>query len=368
MTPDADEDSDGDGFTHLEEYFAATDPQDASQKPGVPCDPQADQYTKALLRYLALLPSRRYASPEGASTGHVAVGQMVSDALPSAAANLNAYANNIQRLADQVTASTGSARFPAILGLPAEHNSQPMQIQEDGVLAETWLKSGGIVQIKFRPWNPWTFTQSGTEGIDIPSLLTDSESAAYGLFHTWLAQIADEFQRLKTACPEAVILFRPFSEMNGSWLWWGQLSSEEYNDLWRHVYQYMTIERGLHHVLWVYESDSSLHVPKGLFTSSVASDYYYPGDDVVDIMGHNLYSDSWDLNFDEQAIYRRYPKVTGIPQAGSASTGSASNGIHRATGSFDNLTYLQKIEEHVTRGSLFSSYGIASAITGHNNT
>jgi len=349
MTADADQDSDNDGYSNIEEYFAATDPQNPNSRPGMPSDPAADVYTRAMLRYFALLPSKRYTTPTGLPARHLAVGQMISDALPANSTELNSFSNNITRLSDQVALLTGSALNPAILGLPAEHSSQPIQIQADGILAEPWLKAGGIVQIKFRPWNPWTVTLNGAIGLNVQSLLTNTTDAAYIVFHDWLRQMGDEFVRLKTVCPEAVILFRPFSEMNGNWFWWGQLSAKDYNDLWRHVYNYMTIERDLHHLLWVYESDSSIHAPSGFGSVAVASDYYYPGDDVVDFIGHNFYSDTWDLNFDEQAVYRRYPKPTCVPQAGSASTGNPSFGIHRATGSFDNLTYLQKIEERYPR-------------------
>jgi Glycosyl hydrolase family 26/Carbohydrate binding domain/Bacterial TSP3 repeat len=357
MTPDGQLDSDGDGFTNLEEYYAATDPLQAGQKPGVPADAQADPYARALLRYLALLPSKRYLTSPGTPARHVAIGQMISDALPANASEANAYSNNVVKLAAAVETATGSERWPAILGMAAEHNQQPLQIQEDGALAESWLKAGGIVQIKFRPWNPWTQTQSGTAGIDLTGLLQDTNDPAHVLFQSWLTQIADEFERLKDpergGCADAVILFRPFSEMNGNWFWWGQLSREDYTALWRYVYTYMTVTRGLHHLLWVYESDSSQHAPDGASALSVASDYYYPGDDVVDVMGHNLYSDTWDLDFDEQAVYRRYPKVSGVPQAGSAASNPPSNGIHRATGSFDDLLYLEKIERRYPRLSFF---------------
>ena len=357
MTPDGNVDPDGDWFSNIQEYFAATNPQDSTQRPGMPSDPQADVFTRTLLRNLALLPSRRFTTPPGQPTRHIAVGQMISDALPANATELNTYSNNVQRLADQIASATGTSRWPAILGLAAEHNNQPMQIAEMGQIAGPWIQSGGIAQIKFRPWNPWTQTIGGVAGLDIPNLLTNTTDAAHILFHTWLAQIADEFARLKDPArggsTNAVILFRPFSEMNGNWFWWGQLSQEDYIALWRHVYNYMTVTRGLHHLLWVYESASSEHAPAGASSPSVASDYYYPGDDVVDVMGHNLYSDSWVLNFDANAVYRRYPKVTGVPQAGSAASSPPANGIHRATGSFDNLTYLQRIEQLYPRLSFF---------------
>jgi hypothetical protein len=65
-------DPDHDGFTNREEFFAATDPLDANQYPGKPANPGASAGTRALLQWLALLPSK-------APAGHLVVGQMVND-------------------------------------------------------------------------------------------------------------------------------------------------------------------------------------------------------------------------------------------------------------------------------------------------
>jgi hypothetical protein len=73
-------------------------------------------------------------------------------------------------------------------------------------------------------------------------------------------------------------------------------------------------------------------------------DYYYPGDDLVDIAGHNFYDDDWRLAFDTDAIWRRYGKVFAVPQAGKGS-GQASNT------NWSNLTYLTGISNTVPRSS-----------------
>lgn len=73
-------------------------------------------------------------------------------------------------------------------------------------------------------------------------------------------------------------------------------------------------------------------------------DYYYPGDDVVDIAGHNFYDDDRRLAFDTDAVWRRYGKVFAIPQAGKGA-GQASNT------NWSNLTYLGGISNTLPRCS-----------------
>ena len=99
-------------------------------------------------------------------------------------------------------------------------------------------------------------------------------------------------------------LFRPLSEMNGGWFWHGSKRRAEYISLWRDLHDEFTFARGLTNLLWVYESDAALaHVFGGATNSSgTMVDYYFPGDDLVDIAGHNFYDDDWMLAFDSDAI------------------------------------------------------------------
>jgi mannan endo-1,4-beta-mannosidase len=128
--------------------------------------------------------------------------------------------------------------------------------------------------------------------------------------------------------------------MNGRWFWWGGRAREDYVAMWRHMHDYFSREKGLNNLIWVYESDSSVH-------AMIPSDYYYPGDDVVDVMSHNFYSDTWDLPYDAEYVYRRYPKVYAFPQAGSETV---------RDGSWDNMTYVRMIQARYPRASFFAAW------------
>ena len=86
-------------------------------------------------------------------------------------------------------------------------------------------------------------------------------------------------------------------------------------------------------------------VPLGKRSRLGHTRYYYPGDDVVDIFGVNVYDDDWTLPFDLDRLSRDYPKVLGIPEGG---TGTIFDG------SFSNTTYITAISNNFPRVSYFA--------------
>lgn len=339
---DATADPDGDEFTNVQEYFGATDPRHATQFPGQPSDPLATHETRALLRYLALRPWRQEAL----------VGQMVSD-------NSTEYTAFVTALAAQPV----WGRWPAILGLAVEKGNGPLDIVASVDHAIPYANAGGIVQIKWAVWNPWTGNFMGDQAkIDIPGLLdpagtpttanTAAENqAARALLLGWIDTVAAELERYSAATNSKPMLFRPLSEMNGAWFWWGHRTRDEYTGLWNFVRDRLMTYHGLHNLIWVYESAQSEHVHPVPTGSAAASDYYYPGDDRVDVMAHNLYDDDWVLPFEANKLYSRYPKIYGVPQAGPGQTLPTSR-----DGSFDNMTYITQIAARYPRMSFFIAW------------
>ena len=89
--------------------------------------------------------------------------------------------------------------------------------------------------------------------------------------------IAGEFQKLKDA--DVPVLFRPLHEAEGAWFWWGAEGPEPCKQLYRLLYDKLTNEYGLDNIIWIWTSS----------TSPVSADWY-PGDDVVDIIGCDKYN------------------------------------------------------------------------------
>ncbi len=341
LNPDAADavlDPDADGFSNHEEYWAATDPLSAASKPGVPCVAGANAAVIARTRYLALLPS--LASNRVISGQHITGGS-------SRGGVSGEFDSNVQALFDQ------TGKWPGILSMQYEGADTiigPLQVTLVNPIATNWAASGGLVLIKFQPWDPWTFIPNGPAGaphVDLVGLLDPAagnpanlaaNTAANAVWLDWLDQMADGLDQLQQA--GVVVLWRPLSEMNASSHWQSRQPRDAWIALWLHMHDYFTTARGLKNLIWVYESDAFAH-------ASVPADYYYPGDGVVDLMGHNIYDDDWVLPYELNAIYRRYPKIYGFPQAGSSTV---------KDGTWDNLTMIVGIQQRFPRASLFCTW------------
>ncbi len=86
------------------------------------------------------------------------------------------------------------------------------------------------------------------------------------------------------------VIWRPYHEMNGQWFWWGQKPGENgYKKLYRMLYDRLVNYHRLNNLLWVYNvNEIKLNVDPYKI--------YYPGDDVVDILATDVYTEGFDQN------------------------------------------------------------------------
>ena len=75
------------------------------------------------------------------------------------------------------------------------------------------------------------------------------------------------------------VLWRPFHEFDGSWFWWGKGGPIAFILLWRTMYDRFVNLHGLSNLIWV------------LGYGGEKGEGYYPGDQYVDIMGVDSYSE-----------------------------------------------------------------------------
>lgn len=330
-THDSAADPDHDLASNWQEYWAATQATNALSFPGRPRTNILSANALAVLAYLARLPS--------ALSNHVIAGQHVTDIEID-------WSNNV------ATLPTLTGKWPGIVSFAAEGGPNAV-LQMDLVLPralEVWT-NGGIPLIKWQPANPWVGAANSPNGSEnIPELLNPTTALATNQFArsnylAWRDNVASNLTTLRDL--GVVVLFRPFSEMNGTWFWHGNKPRSQWIALWRDLHDYLTSTRGLTNLLWVYESASAVHLVAGSASGSgTMVDYYYPGDDLVDIAGHNFYDHDWKLAFDTDAIWRRYEKVFAVPQAGKTQgqTGNTN---------WSNLTYLDGVSNTVPRCSFF---------------
>lgn len=103
---------------------------------------------------------------------------------------------------------------------------------------------------------------------------------AHDSFVRYMRTLAREFRAFGYPC-----LFRPFHEMNGTWLWWCG-NPEGYRILWREVFGIFQ-EEGALNVIWCWNPDWGRSLPGG-FEPAIA---YYPGDSCVDVLAVDIYCD-----------------------------------------------------------------------------
>lgn len=79
------------------------------------------------------------------------------------------------------------------------------------------------------------------------------------------------------------IIFRPYHEHTGSWFWWGQklCSSNEYIALWQFTIDFFN-KKGLNNILYAYSSAGNIESAKHFMER-------YPGDELIDIIGFDIY-------------------------------------------------------------------------------
>ncbi len=107
----------------------------------------------------------------------------------------------------------------------------------------------------------------------------------------WKAELLLDARFLKALGDKGVpVLWRPFHEQNGGWFWFcirqdnGYTLPGKYMErAWRYIYDLYENKLGLTNLIWVY-------APNITNDTSCDAMYCYPGDDVVDIVGYDWYT------------------------------------------------------------------------------
>ncbi len=169
---------------------------------------------------------------------------------------------------------TRTGRMPAIRGLDFIDNDFA------GVVRRSldWHARGGIVTICWHtgPDFASSYKQSQEDNLDWEAALTPG-TPAYDLLVAGMDRAAPYLQRLQQR--DVPVLWRPFHEMDGKWFWWGKGGAENFVKLWRLMYDRYVNHWGLNNLIWVLGFSDA--------TADLAP--WYPGDDVVDILGGDSY-------------------------------------------------------------------------------
>lgn len=181
--------------------------------------------------------------------------------------------------------------YPAVFGWELGHLELGNTYSLDSVKFDNiakWIKKvdreGGINTIS------WHFRNALTGGStwDVSSKKTVAAIIPGGekhdLYKQYLDKLATFMQNLQNDQGTMIpVLFRPFHEHTGSWFWWGKdlCSVDEYKALWRFTVNYLRDTKKLHHLLYGYSTDR--------FATPEEYQERYPGDDLIDLVGFDLY-------------------------------------------------------------------------------
>ncbi len=180
--------------------------------------------------------------------------------------------------------------YPAVFGFELGHleidhphnlDSVPFNRMKDFIRGH--YARGGVNTISWHLRNPLTGNTSwdpapGT----VASILPGGQK--HDLYKSWLDKVALFMTDLKGPGGELIpVIFRPFHELNGNWFWWGKAhcTPQEYKTLFQFTVSYLRDEKGLHHLLYAYNTDR--------FSTEEEYLERYPGDDYVDVIGFDIY-------------------------------------------------------------------------------
>lgn len=149
-------------------------------------------------------------------------------------------------------------------------------------------KDGGINTISWHERNPITNDNAWT----VPNEETCIKNFIPGgskveMFNQKLDKVASFLNSLVLEGDKVPVIFRPWHEMDGSWFWWGDkhCTHDEYKALYRYTINYLE-SKGVDNIVVAYSPDRN-------FNSEEEYLQWYPGDDIVDIVGMDNY---WDFS------------------------------------------------------------------------
>lgn len=153
-------------------------------------------------------------------------------------------------------------------------------------------QTGGTVSMMWH-WNAPTdlVNQSGSEWwrgfysyattFDLPGALANPNGSDYQLILRDIDAIAGELQKFEDA--GVPVVWHPLHEAAGGWFWWGDHGPEAFKELWQLTYDRMTNVHGLDNLIWEYSIAAA--------SSNGFNEDWYPGDEYVDIVGLDIYTD-----------------------------------------------------------------------------
>ncbi|MDD2763168.1 MAG: glycosyl hydrolase [Opitutaceae bacterium] len=298
--------------------FASPLAAEPAGREAVTADPKANAQARAILGYIQGLPDRadkRVLSGQWAGYGPMATPEQL----------------------EAISKQTG--HWPAYIGVDyTDWNTHGLSTAKANQIATAYWREGGLVEIDI----VFATSPNGGELNDRDVNLIDCITPGTAANARWqqdLDTMAAGLQELQQA--GVVVLWRPLHEMNGNWFWWGGKPVPDFVRLWRHMFDYFTVTKGLHNLLWVYSANI-----EGVNTRAGIAGYY-PGDGYVDLVGFDAYGDHIDPDH-----FKGYPALVALGKPFFFCE-YGPHGPSKAPGTADISNLIKSIREHFPRTAGF---------------
>lgn len=183
-----------------------------------------------------------------------------------------------------------TGQYPALLGfdlgrieLGLAYNLDSVPFEKTRLFIREAYDRGSVITLSWHLNNPLTGkTAWDNKPGAVASILPGGEKNA--LYIIWLDRVAGFLNSLQGKNGEPIpVILRLFHELNGGWFWWGkdQCSPDEIKQLWRYTIHYMRDTKHIHYLLYAFNTDK--------FNSGDEFMERYPGDDLIDILGFDIY-------------------------------------------------------------------------------
>ena len=255
------------------------------------CNPSASQQAKKVYEFLLQQSGKKTLS--GAMSG---------------SSNSNDFADLIYLNVGKYPALTGYDFIFLQYSPTPENWNWKVNYNDISAAREQW-NNNGLVSYMWH-WNVPTSEsawKNGTEKGDYTGYAFYSDKTAFDIKEalkegTWQNQflmkdIEEAASYLKNLRDAGIpVIWRPLHEAagnynlysdNGAWFWWGKGGAEPCKQLWRLLYDQFTNVHGLNNLIWVWTVDATIGCEDQY-------DDWYPGDDVVDIVGVDIYENNTD--------------------------------------------------------------------------
>ncbi len=155
-----------------------------------------------------------------------------------------------------------------------------------------WNAPTNLLNTTSEPW--WSGFYTAATTFDVAAALANTNSVEYSLILRDIDAIAVQLK--KVSSNNIPVLWRPLHEASGGWFWWGAKGPGPFQALWRLLFNRLTTYHNLHNLIWVLSNEDP---------------NWYPGNDVVDIVGVDAYpSDPGDaLSPNWQALKSQFDGV-----------------------------------------------------------